>query len=77
MVYGHFVWADSGYEVGVEKGQLPLFALDHSKICNRANWWLRDVVSATYFACVYSLGSATYTGASYATIGVRPAFAIF
>ena len=77
MVYGHSVWADSGYEVGVEKGQLPLFALDHSKICNRASWWLRDVVSAAYFADVGGCGDASYAGASNANIGVRPAFAIF
>lgn len=59
----------------VEKSQLPLFALEPSRICNRATWWLRDVVSASDFALVYYGGSAGYDTASNSR-GVRPAFAI-
>ncbi len=59
----------------VDTSQLPLFALEHSRICNRANWWLRDVVSATGFATVAYGGSCTSTAASHAD-GVRPAFGI-
>lgn len=59
----------------VEKSQLPLFALEPSRICNRATWWLRDVVSASSFALVNYDGCADYYGAS-ASLGVRPAFAI-
>lgn len=59
----------------VEKSQLPLFALEPSRICNRATWWLRDVVSASYFALVGGDGNASYGNASYSN-GVRPAFAI-
>ncbi len=59
----------------VSKSQLPLFQHDHSRICNRANWWLRGVVSSAYFAFVGYNGSASYTGAS-SSFGVRPAFAI-
>lgn len=59
----------------VEKSQLPLFALEPSRICNRATWWLRDVVSASHFAYVSDLGYAGYNNASYSR-GVRPAFAI-
>ena len=58
------------------KTQLPLFALDPSKITNRAYWWLRDVVSASAFALVGSTGHASSGSAGNATIGVRPAFAI-
>ena len=61
----------------IDHSQLPLFALDHSKICNRAHWWLRDVVSSTYFALVGTDGYCNYAYASHANIGVRPAFAIF
>jgi hypothetical protein len=39
-------------------------------------WWLRDVVSATYFAVVASGGYCHINGASRANIGVRPAFII-
>lgn len=59
----------------VEKSQLPLFAHEPSRICNRATWWLRDVVTASYFASVGSGGDAYYNGASYSN-GVRPAFCI-
>ena len=59
----------------VEKSQLPLFALEPSRICNRAAWWLRDVVSASYFALVFDHGRANCHYASY-PFGVRPAFAI-
>lgn len=59
----------------VEKSQLPLFAHEPSRICNRNNWWLRDVVSASSFANVYSNGAANYNYASY-SLGVRPAFCI-
>ena len=44
-------------------------------IFERANWWLRDVVSATNFARVASDGLANYNGASNSN-GIRPAFAI-
>ena len=54
---------------------LPLFLLKPDLICNRANWWLRDVVSTTLFAYVGYNGVAYFNSASYAD-GVRPAFAI-
>jgi hypothetical protein len=82
MVYGCPVFTPTSdgstvpanYTIG--NGQLPLFALDHKHICNRAAWWLRDVVSASHFALVYGHGYANYANASSAWVGVRPAFAI-
>ena len=59
----------------VEKSQLPLFAHAPSMISNRQTFWLRDVVSASYFADVYSDGDADYHNASDSN-GVRPAFCI-
>lgn len=81
MVYGSGIFSpvSDGSSVPnnyrVEKGQLPLFALEPSRICNRATWWLRDVITAAYFALVTAGGSANYNSASY-SIGVRPAFCI-
>jgi hypothetical protein len=46
------------------------------KDANYALWWLRDVVSASDFAFVYSDGLATCSSASSAWAGVRPAFAL-
>ena len=59
----------------VEKSQLPLFALNPSWIAIRATYWLRDVVTASFFANVIYFGNANYNNASY-PLGVRPAFCI-
>lgn len=81
MVYGSGIFSpvSDGSNVPnnyrVEKGQLPLFALEPSRICNRDTWWLRDVITAAYFAYVANYGLANYAGAS-ASLGVRPAFCI-
>ena len=59
----------------VEKSQLPLFAHEPSRICNRSTWWLRDVVTASLFAYVNHTGNANCRYAS-GSFGVRPAFCI-
>ena len=59
----------------VEKSQLPLFTHRPDMIANRVTYWLRDVVSASYFAYVDDSGVAYYSTASY-SFGVRPAFCI-
>ena len=59
----------------IDKSQFPLFAHDPSMISNRQWFWLRDVVSAAYFAFINATGNASYDSASSAH-GVRPAFAI-
>jgi len=63
------------YNMGIDKSQLPLFALEPSRITNRAYWWLRSVVSAAYFACVGTGGHA-YVDVASTAYGVRPVFAI-
>lgn len=81
MVYGNGVFSpvSDGTTVPnnyrVEKSQLPLFQHEPSRICNRASWWLRDVISASAFAAVGGTGYAAYDSASY-SLGVRPAFCI-
>lgn len=81
MVYGSGIFSpvSDGSNVPanhrVEKSQLPLFQHEPSRICNRNNWWLRDVITASHFAFVGFGGSADYYYASN-SIGVRPAFCI-
>lgn len=81
MVYGSGIFSpvSDGSNVPanyrVEKSQLPLFQHEPSRICNRAAWWLRDVITASYFACVGYDGVATSGYASF-SLGVRPAFCI-
>ena len=60
----------------IDTAQLPQFALNHSHICNRANWWLRDVASASTFAFVDYSGFCSSTRASLSWVGIRPAFAV-
>ena len=79
MVYGSGIFSpvSDGSNVPanyrVEKSQLPLFQHEPSRICNRNNWWLRDVITASDFARVGSRGHADYSDASY-SLGVRPVF---
>lgn len=81
MVYGSGIFSpvSDGSNVPanyrVEKSQLPLFQHEPSRICNRNNWWLRDVITASHFAGVRSDGDADYYYASN-SLGVRPAFCI-
>ena len=63
------------YLYTIDKSQFPLFAHDPSMISNRQWFWLRDVVSAAYFAGVYLNGFADCLHASRGD-GVRPAFSI-
>lgn len=81
MVYGSGIFSpvSDGSNVPtnyrVEKSQLPLFQHEPSRICNRNNWWLRDVITASGFADVNNAGYAACSNASDSR-GVRPAFCI-
>ena len=81
MVYGSGIFSpvSDGSNVPanyrVEKSQLPLFQHEPSRICNRATWWLRDVITASHFALVGASGYANSVDASDSR-GVRPAFCI-
>ena len=81
MIYGSGIFSpvSDGSNVSanyrVEKSQLPLFQHEPSRICNRNNWWLRDVIAASLFAAVGYDGNATCGNAS-CSYGVRPAFCI-
>lgn len=81
MVYGSGIFSpvSDGSNVPanyrVEKSQLPLFQHEPSRICNRATWWLRDVITASFFAFVHYYGNADFSYASH-SLGVRPAFCI-
>lgn len=81
MVYGSGIFSpvSDGSNIPanyrVEKSQLPLFQHEPSRICNRATWWLRDVITASLFAFVGDHGGALYGDASL-SLGVRPAFCI-
>lgn len=81
MVYGGKIFANAlqagnwAFQYTIDKSQLPLFALEPSRICNRADWWLRDVTFSAYFALVYSDGRAAAHFSSNPN-GVRPAFGI-
>lgn len=87
MVYGSNIFhniqngANLAYNYTMDKQQLSLFRLKPALTVARNDagerywYWLRDVVSASYFASVYYFGYAGCGNASGA-LGVRPAFLI-
>ena len=88
MVFGsnifHNVMSGANVPTGnvtIDNSQLSLFRLDKSKIValddagSRMWYWLRDVVSASTFAIVFSGGGCNGNNAS-GSSGVRPAFLI-
>lgn len=87
MVYGSNIFhniqngANLAYNYTMDKQQLSLFRLKPALTVARNDagerywYWLRDVVSASYFAIVHNYGNASCSNASGAG-GVRPAFLI-
>ena len=76
-LYGSIAWSSSGYDTGSANHQFELFANSKSAINNRsAYYWLKDVASAAGFCFCGNGGYADCYGASYASYGVRPRFAI-
>lgn len=80
MVYGGFIHSPSAPNVinhdhyTIDREQLALFRLNPNAL-GRYGFWLRDVVTASYFAYVNLHGLAGCSGAS-STAYVRPAFAL-
>ena len=78
-MFGTSVWGGStvavggaGHNIGVNKTAFPLAIINPSFITNRENYYLRDVVSASFFASVDIHGGASYDVASHTWLGVRP-----
>lgn len=71
QVYGTTIWSSSAYDTGADNRQLPVFKFINPVQFGRSSFWLRSVVSSTYFAHCYTGGVASYLGASY-TLYVRP-----
>jgi hypothetical protein len=73
QVYGHAVWGACGqksFDVGTQKTQFKLFALDQTKINTGESYWLTNV-DGLGFALVNSWGAAASYG-SVMSFGVRP-----
>lgn len=81
MVYGNSVFQPGcdgsfiPYNYTTGKSQFALFRMAPQYISNRQWYWLRDVVSATFFAYVAGRGDANY-GSAGNVCGVRPYFVI-
>lgn len=71
QVYGTTVFSSSGYDVGNACRQLPVFRFVNPVQFGRNAFWLRSVMSSTYFAYCVGHGNAYYYGASNAS-HVRP-----
>lgn len=76
QVYGSIAWSSSGYDIGSDNCQLPLFRLAPQYITNRSYWyWLRSVTTASAFAHVDIHGISASDYAS-GVGGDRPCFYI-
>lgn len=88
QVFGSIIWSSSGYDIGSDNCQLPLFRLAPEFIADRSyenlhkdenpelTWyWLRDIASASSYAGVDTYGNSSGYPASKAA-GVRPYFYI-
>lgn len=81
MIYGSLIFTPVGNgsivvnRHTISKTQLALFTVAPKFANIRATYWLRDVVSASYFALVDYIGRAHFSRASSA-FGVRPVFPI-
>lgn len=74
MVYGNKAWANGnndGYNIGIDKSQLALFAHNPISINTIQTYWLRDVRSSAHFAVARGYGNAYFFDAS-GISGVRP-----
>ena len=81
MVYGSGIFSpvsDGTLTRGdlVEKSQLPLFQHEPSRIWNDSYWWLRDVITDYYCACISYGGTASLEPITDSN-GVRPYFCIY
>jgi hypothetical protein len=74
QVYGHSAWgvaSHNGFDVGTQKTQFKLFALDQTKINIRQYYWLINVGFSISFAFVNIFGNA-YDSVASDSLGVRP-----
>ena len=74
MMYGSVVAGKGIYNIGTTYPQLELARIDPSRVCNRYNYWLRDVVGSTGFSGVNYAGDANGHVSSDVWVGVRPYF---
>ena len=79
QVFGSIVWSSSAYDTAIDNVQFPLFRLKPEFINKQKSWyWLRDVVSSSWFAYVANDGlSSAHAGfGASGTGGVHPCFYI-
>ena len=75
MVYGAPIFAAGAMDNVMATRQMSAFRLSEKLIIyNRQWWWLRDVGSSSYFACVYGYGGGVRAGVGVGSYpcGVRP-----
>lgn len=82
MVYGSQIQGNKKSVNGdpmlytLDSTQLPLFALDRSKMNNGSRRWLRDVSSETQFSIIQNTGLSSYAAADYMWGDICPVFGI-
>ena len=76
QVTGTIAWSSSGYDIGADNTQFPLFRLRPEFINKDGTWyWLRSISSSTCYARITGAG-CTITDYANNSHGVRPYFYI-
>ena len=75
-VYGCPIHSSSSEDCGTAYTQLPLFALAPQYILTDESYWLKDVSTATSYACVGKGGIAYALWTAAGHLGIRPRFLI-
>lgn len=75
-VFGTRVFSSSSHDIGISRGQFPMFRINPKLInIKKTTMWLRAVVSSTSFACITDTGVATSHNVNLAH-SVRPRWII-
>lgn len=77
QLFGTITWSSSGYDIGSDNFQFPLFRLAPEFIADMTMWcWLRSVTTASVFSRIGNLGHSSSFGNASDVGGVRPYFYI-
>lgn len=75
QIFGSIVWSSSGYDIGIDNVQFPLFRLLPQSVSNNSRFWLKTISTNSKFVCVGSSGASDEYDASIINY-IRPYFLI-
>ena len=76
QTYGTIVWSSSGYDVGSDNAQFPLFKFEPRLIIISDSYWLQAIADKTRYCYVGNNGISHFDMPITSPMGVRPYFLI-